>query len=85
LVDPKWPTCIPISDHHPCLISMTTDIPKAKVFQFKNYWLLHDEFMSVIQHGWNLAVMPDDRAKRLMAKFKNLRRALDAGMLTSPT
>jgi hypothetical protein len=64
---------------------MTTDIPKAKVFQFKNYWLLHDEFMSVIQHGWNLAVMPDDRAKRLMAKFKNLRRALDAGMLTSPT
>jgi hypothetical protein len=26
-----------ISDHHHCLISMTTDIPKAKVFRFENY------------------------------------------------
>jgi hypothetical protein len=55
---------------------MTTDILKAKVFRFENYWLLHDEFMPVMQQGWNLAVVIDDRAKKLMAKFKNLRRVL---------
>jgi hypothetical protein len=65
-----------ISDHHPCLVSMTTDIPKAKVFMFDNYWLLREAFMSVMQLGWNLAVVPDGRAKKLMAKFKNLRRVL---------
>jgi hypothetical protein len=37
-----------ISDHFPCLVFVSSDIPKAKVFQFENYWLLHDEFMQVI-------------------------------------
>jgi hypothetical protein len=23
------------------------------VFRFENYWLLHDDFMQVMQHGWN--------------------------------
>jgi hypothetical protein len=32
--------------------------------------------MSVMQHGWNLHVLPEDRAKKLMAKFKNWRRVL---------
>jgi hypothetical protein len=61
-------------------VSISTDIPKAKVFQFENYWLLHDEFMQVMQYGW---ITPSpftaplaDLAKRLVAKFKNLRRVL---------
>jgi hypothetical protein len=32
--------------------------------------------MPVMQHGWNLAVRPMDSAKKMMAKFKNLRRVL---------
>jgi hypothetical protein len=52
---------------------MNTDVPKAKNFRFENHWLLHEEFMPVMQHGWNLAVSPMDNAKKLMAKFKNLR------------
>jgi hypothetical protein len=32
--------------------------------------------MPVMQHGWNVAVRPMDSAKRMMAKFKNLRRVL---------
>jgi hypothetical protein len=24
-------------DHYPCLISVSTDIPKAKIFRFENY------------------------------------------------
>jgi hypothetical protein len=65
-----------VSDHHPCLISMTIDIPKSKVFQFENYWLLHEDFLLVMHHGWNLHILPQDRAKKLMTKFKNLRKVL---------
>jgi hypothetical protein len=38
-------------DHMPCLISISTDIPKAKVFHFENYWMMHEDFMQVMQHG----------------------------------
>jgi hypothetical protein len=55
---------------------MNTDISKAKDFRFENHWLLHEEFMLVMQHGWSLAVRPMDSAKGMMAKFKNLRRVL---------
>jgi hypothetical protein len=65
-----------ISDHTPCLISMATDIPKAMAFQFENYWFLHDDFMAVMQHGWEVPVFLQDVAKRLVAKFKNLIRVL---------
>jgi hypothetical protein len=65
-----------VSDHHPCLILMNTDIPKAKTFRFENHWLLHEKFMPVMQLGWYLTVRPMDSAKKLMAKFKNLRRVL---------
>jgi hypothetical protein len=65
-----------VSDHMPCLIVMSTDIPKSKVFRFENYWLLHDDFMQVMQHGWNIPVPYSDKAKRLGGKFKNLRRVL---------
>jgi hypothetical protein len=68
------------SNHFSCVVSISTDIPKAKVFQFENYWLLHDEFMQVMQYGW-ITTSPFtaplvDLAKRLVAKFKNLRRVL---------
>jgi hypothetical protein len=61
-----------VSDHYPCLISMNTDILKANVFRFENFWFLHEDFMPVMQHGWNLSVVTMDGAKRLMAKFKNM-------------
>lgn len=65
-----------VSDHHPCMVSMTTNISKSRVFRFEIYWLLHMEFIPVEQHGWSLFVQPQDKAKKLMAKFKNLRRVL---------
>jgi hypothetical protein len=65
-----------VSNHTPCLIAMSTDIPKSKVFRFENYWLLHNDFMQVMQHGWNVPVPYSDKAKRLGGKFKNLRRVL---------
>jgi hypothetical protein len=55
---------------------MTSDIHKLKVFRFENYWLLHEDFMPAMQHGWNSHDLPQDRSEKLMAKFKKLRRVL---------
>jgi hypothetical protein len=32
--------------------------------------------MQVFMHGWNVPVAQEDKAKRIVAKFKNLRRVL---------
>jgi hypothetical protein len=68
----SWDT----SDHHPCLVSMKMDILKSSVFRFENYWLRHEKFLPVMQHGWSIQAQPHNKAKKLMAKFKNLRRVL---------
>jgi hypothetical protein len=52
------------------------DIPKAKVFRFENYWMNHEEFMQILQHGLFVPVPHSDKARKLMGKFKNLRRVL---------
>jgi hypothetical protein len=36
----------------------------------------HEDFMQVMQYGWTVPVAHLDKAKKLMAKFKNLRRVL---------
>jgi hypothetical protein len=64
-----------VSDHSPCVVSISTDIPKPKVFCFENYWLLHEEIMQVLEQGWNLPCNQVDRAKKLGAKFKNMRKS----------
>jgi len=70
------------SDHYPCVVKVSTDIPKPRVFRFENYWLLHDDFIQVMQHGWNVPTHHMDKAKKLVAKFKNLRRVLKAWQKT---
>jgi hypothetical protein len=64
------------SDHCPCLVIITTDIPKTKNFRFENYWLLHDGFMQIIEDGWNTPFFSLIKQKKLGAKFKNLRKVL---------
>jgi hypothetical protein len=64
------------SDHYSCLVSITTDIPKAKKIRFENYWLLHDGFMQVMESGWNTTIFQPDKAKKVGAKFKVLRKVL---------
>jgi hypothetical protein len=65
-----------ISDHCSCLISMATDIPKPHTFRFDKFWLLHEEFMQVFENGWNIPCNHPDKARRLVAKYKTLRRVL---------
>jgi hypothetical protein len=66
------------SDQTPCLISAATNVPKSNVFRFENFWLEHHQFRDVFQHGWSLPVPQSDKAKKISAKFKNLRRVFKA-------
>jgi hypothetical protein len=63
-----------ISDHYSCRVSISTNIPKAKIFRFENFWMLHDDFSQVLQHGWSMPTFQTDDARILTAKLKNLRR-----------
>lgn len=65
-----------VSDHVTWLVEIKTNIPKPKIFRFKNYWLLHDNFLSVLQDTWSQPIYQTDPTKRLMAKFKRARKAL---------
>ena len=70
------PMAKPIYDHLPCMIKIGTSIPKSKVFRFENYWLNHSSFKQVVHDAWNIPVGHPDCAKKINAKFKNVRRAL---------
>ena len=62
----------------PCIIEIATDIPRSNIFHFENYWMEHEDFMSVVQHAWNIPTQQTDAAKVLSAKFKTLKRVLSA-------
>lgn len=64
------------SDHVPCVISISTAIPKQFLFRFENYWLQHNDFYAVVENSWAVAPNTTDAAKIISAKFKNLRGAI---------
>lgn len=41
------------SDHVPILITISTNIPKPKVFRFENYWMEHPDFMQKVEESWH--------------------------------
>lgn len=64
------------SDHWPCVIEISTSIPKSRIFRFENHWLEKEGFITTILQGWSCHQSILDPAKSLTAKFKNLRRVL---------
>lgn len=66
------------SDHVPCLVSISTSIPKGCIFRFENFWLQHDDFLNQVHLGWHSPFVASDVAKNITAKFKNLRKVLRA-------
>ena len=40
------------SDHVPCVVSICTNIPKAHIFRFENYWVHQPGFMECVQEVW---------------------------------
>jgi hypothetical protein len=71
-----YPMVKPTSDHVPCVIAFESNIPRSPIFRLENYWLHHSSFKSIVQNAWNIPVNHSDSAKKINAKFKNLRRGL---------
>ena len=65
----------PTSDHVPCVISIGSSIPKAKVFRFENYWIKMPGFLDVVQNIWAIHCH-GDTAKCISSKLKLLRKGL---------
>lgn len=40
------------SDHVPCVINIDTNIPKAKIFRFDNYWVDLPGFKECVANSW---------------------------------
>ena len=70
-----YPLAMPTSDHVPCVISIGTSIPNAKVFRFKNFWINLPGFLEVVNSIWSIHC-PGDAAKCIFAKLKLLRKGL---------
>jgi hypothetical protein len=65
------------SDHLPCKIQTGTNIPKANIFRFENYWLSHPSCFELINNAWSTPTIGTlDSARTISAKFKLLRRML---------
>jgi hypothetical protein len=64
------------SDHVPCVVQIGTNIPKAQVFRFENYWIDQPGFLEVVHSVWNSEVLATNTASKIAAKFKLLRRVL---------
>jgi hypothetical protein len=44
-----YPLVMETSDHVLCVVSISTSIPKRSSFRFENYWMEHQDFMSIVQ------------------------------------
>lgn len=64
------------SDRTPCVISISTAIPKRSSFRFEIFWMEHHDFMPLIQDAWSAPPYISNAAKIITAKFKNLRNFL---------
>jgi hypothetical protein len=64
------------SDHVPCVVTISTKIPKARIFRFENMWIEQPGFYELVERVWNMPVKPNHIANMLTAKFKNLRHEL---------
>ena len=64
------------SDHVPCVVSIATAIPKAKILRFENYWIDLPGFYDCVAQVWNKYVARSSAALIISSKFKALRYAL---------
>ena len=62
----------------PCVVSIETTIPRANIFHYESYWLLHPGFMEVVKKVWDRPVRSENAATILCRKFMLLRQELKA-------
>jgi hypothetical protein len=62
------------SDHIPCKITIGTDIPKANIFRFENFWPEHPGFIEAVVSAWDEPVRNSNSSASVLAgKLKNTR------------
>lgn len=61
------------SDHTPILIQISSNIPKAHIFRFDEYWLDFLEFKETVEKHWQHTGIYKNAAQDLTARFKSLR------------
>jgi uncharacterized membrane protein YbaN (DUF454 family) len=64
------------SDHCPCIVNISTAIPRNKIFRFENHWLKHQQFQEILSQSWENSLAISDKAKLITAKLKSLRKRL---------
>jgi hypothetical protein len=64
------------SDHTPCVVSISTVIPKSQIFWFENHWISQAGFLELVDRVWKMHVRTKSSANALTEKFKNLRYEL---------
>jgi hypothetical protein len=72
------------SDHSPWMVNVQINVPKPPIFRFENYWLQLEDFHSIFQDSWSQPLFQPDPAKRLMAKFKRERKAIQVWCKSLP-
>jgi len=60
----------------PCLVSISTSIPKAHIFRFENFWVHQAGFFDCVQEVWNRPSRKTHIAAVIVDKLKALRFAL---------
>jgi hypothetical protein len=70
------PMAKPTSDLIPCMAQIGTDIPKAQLFRFENFWLDQPGFLDIVQTTWISDVRASNSVTKVSAKLKLLRRVL---------
>ena len=70
------------SDHVPCVVNISTSIPKANIFRFESFWVSQPSFMEVVKDSWNKDSNKQTSAAIMADNFKSLRYALKKWHLT---
>jgi hypothetical protein len=61
------------SDHVPCVVNIDTNIPKASIFRFDNYWVDLPGFLDCVKASWNKPTSKSYSSAILADKLKSLR------------
>jgi hypothetical protein len=72
------------SDHVPWMINVQINVPNLPIFRFENFWLQHEDFHLVFHDSWAQPLFQPDLAKRLMAKLKRARKAIQGWQKSLP-
>lgn len=72
------------SDHWPCIIEINTKVPRSNIFRFENYWLEREDFIIVLVQGWSTPFLPQDLAKAIFVRCKNLKKHIKVWKARSP-